>query len=1397
MLKSNTRPFLLGMILLTWVSGVRADEEASKPAGDHAVFADALAGEDPGPATDPTIVRGRPVEIDVQRLIAPAKRRGGVLPLDLFDGVFFTGIVERVETGAPNHFALMGRLAGEEHGSFALVVNEDVMVANIRAPDRGAYYQIRYLGHGLHVVREIDDSRFPPCATTADMVPPQPVPGPSAGARDRACDDDGSVIDVLVVYTPLARNGAGGTAAMEALIDLAIAESNTAYANSLIYTQLRLVYQGEIDYYEGGEYSDHLYRLRNPADGYMDEVHELRDLYRADMVTLLVQDRQYCGIAYLMTVLSPAFEDHPFNVVTQSCATGDYSFSHELGHNQGCHHDRDNASGPGLYDFSYGYQDPGEVFRTVMAYNCPNGCPRVDHFSNPDVTYSGLTTGVPVGDPASAHNALTINSSALTVANFRREFDCNDNGICDNEDVAAGTSEDCNANGTPDECEFDCNDNAVPDDCDIAAGTSDDCNSNGIPDDCIELEVDCNENDTPDACDVAEGSSRDCNGNGIPDDCEGDCNDNGTSDYCDVLEGTSPDVNGSGYPDECEPPVLFVDGEATGRHNGLTWVDAFAELQDALDVAANAVGRVEEVWVAAGTYLPSAEVEPDSFRTRTFQPINGVAVYGGFAGDETERAQRDWVNHVTILSGDFYGDDGAGFMNYDENAWHVVTTSSQTDETAVLDGFTITGGNADGGWGNGSGGGMVVCGSPTLINLIVADNRADTIYGPWGGGLIIAGDPTLINCSIVRNASKTGAGIFIYDSCNPTMVNCRFFENMTEGCLYGSGGAIYNCGGAHLNLINCVFGGNFGKMGGAIASEGWVTATNCTFIGNLANTGGALCNFNEETITCTNCILWANQDDSGMTEEAQVTSHLGAPVSVDYSCVMGWSGALGGVGNTGADPLFVDADGPDDILGNLDDDVRLSPDSPGIDAGDNDAVLPSAPVDLDGGPRLVDIFAAPDTGPGNPPIVDLGVYEHYLDCNGNGTSNSEDIAAGTSDDCNDNAVPDECEDSGVDCNGNGIWDVCDIIAGTGSDCNGNGTLDECDITGGSSADCDADGTPDECEDTSADCNHNGLWDSCDIAEGSSEDVNVDGFPDECDPHVPLSAPYPHNRARNRYISFATNPENEGLVVTFRIELKSIALGSCSVTGAPCRVELGGADCGACSVTAAPCISPAVDCTPASQSCNPTGETCINDLGGSTGMHWWLGPASPRDNDVHLLVGEPYRQEDLGSAWGPVVHVADCEIVPRAVYGVRAVNVDTGLESAELEVATIARPGNNYWADAVGLLGQYCTGNWAECPDGDSDCPPGESCLEQWAPPDRVVNFNDVTAAVFAFSQVPGMTLPDIMAVDMHGNEAGDANVDPPNFVSNFADIGFIVLAFQGRPYPFSDPADCPDVGSWP
>ncbi len=309
----------------------------------------------------------------------------------------------------------------------------------------------------------------------------------------------------------------------------------------------------------------------------------------------------------------------------------------------------------------------------------------------------------------------------------------------------------------------------------------------------------------------------------------------------------------------------------------------------------------------------------------------------------------------------------------------------------------------------------------------------------------------------------------------------------------------------------------------------------------------------------------------------------------------------------------------------------------------------------------------------------------------------------------------------------------------------------------------------------------------------------------CDVHPPLSAPYPHDRRKNRYISFDPNKAlNDGIDIAFKVDLKEISLGSCGGNGGFCRIGHGADECHTCSGSGAPCLTAPIDCPPG-ESCDPTGAICLNDApnvgGTNVGRVWWVGPESPLGNGVHLMVSKPFRK--VSTDWPNPTHVGDCEIVPEAVYGIRAVNMASGGESGKLLVETtlFATGSSSWWGDCVGPLKKFCGGDirTAECA-GSAECTPPFTCDPAWTLPDGSVNFDDVNAALALVA--PGATSvpPHTTWVDLHGNATGTPgtqNYDPPNFVLNFSDIAQIIFGFQGLPYKGFDPAECPDVPNWP
>jgi hypothetical protein len=363
---------------------------------------------------DPTVVRSRFVNVNFDLL----DTRGDLF-LNLFDDAPYTAEFERIESVSVGSQSWIGRIAGEEASEVILVHRDGMLTGNINHP--GGTYQVRYAGEGVHAIYEIDQTAFPP---EAEPIPFElPEDGEPQVESEGMVYDDGSVIDVMVAYTPLARSDVGGTAAMQGMIDLAITESNAGYRNSDVNQQLNLVHTVEVNYSETApSWPDTLIRLSNTDDGYLDNLHNLRNVYGADHVVLFIKKGVWCGVAYLMMDVSPVFEVAAFSVIDTSCATGYYSFAHELGHNMGSHHDHESTDGTAAYPYSYGYQEPTGTWRTVMSYNCPNGCTRLNYWSNPDIKYGGNPMGVGGTGPTAADNQRSLNNTAYTCANFRQSI---------------------------------------------------------------------------------------------------------------------------------------------------------------------------------------------------------------------------------------------------------------------------------------------------------------------------------------------------------------------------------------------------------------------------------------------------------------------------------------------------------------------------------------------------------------------------------------------------------------------------------------------------------------------------------------------------------------------------------------------------------------------------------------------------------------------------------------------------------------------------------------------------------------------------------------------------------------------------------------------------------------
>ncbi|QKZ12531.1 beta strand repeat-containing protein [Spirosoma sp. KUDC1026] len=349
-------------------------------------------------------------------------------------------------------------------------------------------------------------------------------------------------------------------------------------------------------------------------------------------------------------------------------------------------------------------------------------------------------------------------------------------------------------------------------------------------------------------------------------------------------------------------PIRYVRAGASGSGN--SWADASGDLQRQINFTG-----AEQVWVANGTYKPGSAGSTD--RSISFSMKNGVPIYGGFAGNETALSQRVLTNPLaTILSGDI-GTPG----NSADNSYHVVSNPPGLTNSAVLDGFVITSGNANG----------------------------SSAPNDGGGGMLNNGN---------------GAG----NTCSPLIRNCLFQNNNAAnqgGALHNAG---YTSGTSSPSLINCAFqNNNATNQGGAIYNDGSVGGTsntrltNCSFQANSASSGGAMSSVGYQGTSgpvLTNCVVWGNGGASTFTNGP------GAFITTSYSLfetsVTGYNPGTGNLTTT-VSPFLSATD------------TRLNGCTPALNSGDNAAYSAAngPATDLAGNARVF-----PNGG-----RIDMGAYE--------------------------------------------------------------------------------------------------------------------------------------------------------------------------------------------------------------------------------------------------------------------------------------------------------------------------------------------------------------------------------------------------------------------------------------
>lgn len=313
---------------------------------------------------------------------------------------------------------------GKVNNDTVIIQNEYGITASVYKD--GRLFKIQPVSNELHEIVEVDLNNMPKdhpdgemeilehnaidMSVVGDHISTTTINNGQSSTTFTTSNEGNTEITVLVGYTPAASQAYSGN--ISSLIELAVAETNAGYFNSAVHIDLTLVHSYELDYTESGSFNSDLTAFRNTNDGDMDEVHTLRDQYGADIAMMLIDNPSSCGLASgIGSTASTAFA-----VAHWGCATGYYSFGHEIGHLQSARHNTEADSTSTPYTYGHGFRNGDEGWRTIMSYDCRPSCAtRINWWSDPLNTYNGEA----MGTAATNDNARVLDETAATVASFK------------------------------------------------------------------------------------------------------------------------------------------------------------------------------------------------------------------------------------------------------------------------------------------------------------------------------------------------------------------------------------------------------------------------------------------------------------------------------------------------------------------------------------------------------------------------------------------------------------------------------------------------------------------------------------------------------------------------------------------------------------------------------------------------------------------------------------------------------------------------------------------------------------------------------------------------------------------------------------------------------------------